>query len=275
MPAVVENQGVICLCFGEEALCCSSNFRSRALEHHFNVLLIEESTGAINDGCWLSEVSLLCCEDVGLAVSGVVDAFVLAAEVGAPVGVEVAGGDEGAEFQDGLGAFESPSGARYVHSVLDDVPARPFDYPGGDGPAFAQRGGVVQVVLLVLQVAGAFAGAAALGPGVAVRSGPAADPCRDLPCFAVQDPAGLGGDPFLGGGLALSKKDQAAFHRYSRTWIRSMMIVTVTPRAAASAVTASIWVLLPSMRTTHSRSWPGSRRPASSKAHAITAGCRR
>ena len=35
--------------------------------------------------------------------------------------------------------------------------------------------------------------------------------------------------------------------------MKSMMIVTVTPRRAASAVTASIWVLFPSMRTTHSR----------------------
>ena len=51
-----------------------------------------------------------------------------------------------------------------------------------------------------------------------------------------------------------------------------MMIVTVMPRLAASAVTASIWVLLPSMRTTQSRLRCGSRRPASSKAAAMTAG---
>ena len=35
--------------------------------------------------------------------------------------------------------------------------------------------------------------------------------------------------------------------------MKSMMIVTVTPRRAAPAVTASIWVLLPSIRTAHSR----------------------
>ena len=51
-----------------------------------------------------------------------------------------------------------------------------------------------------------------------------------------------------------------------------MTIVTVTPRAAASAVTASICVLLPSTRTTHSRLCCGSRRSASSKAAAMTAG---
>src|SRR6266536_2581495 len=114
------------------------------------------------DGCGSFEVSWLCCEVVGFAVFRVVDAFVLAAEVVAPVGVEVAAGGEGAELEDGLGAFEAPSRACYVHSVLDDVPAGPFDYPGGDGPAFPQRCGVVQVVVLVVQVAGAFVGAGAL-----------------------------------------------------------------------------------------------------------------
>src|SRR5208282_2433534 len=116
------------------------------------------SVRTVANGCGSFEVSWLRCEDMAVAVSGVVDAFVLAAEVEAPVVLEVAGGDEGAELEDGLGAFESPSCARYVHSVLDDVPAGPFYDPGGDGPAFPQRGGVVQVVLLVLQVAGAFVG---------------------------------------------------------------------------------------------------------------------
>ena len=54
--------------------------------------------------------------------------------------------------------------------------------------------------------------------------------------------------------------------------MKSMLIVTVTPRAAASAVTASIWVLLPSTRTTQSRLQPGSRRSASPNAVLMTAG---
>jgi hypothetical protein len=54
--------------------------------------------------------------------------------------------------------------------------------------------------------------------------------------------------------------------------MKSITIVTVTPRLAASAVTASIWVLLPSTRTARSRLRPGSRRSASSKAAAMTAG---
>jgi len=70
------------------------------------------------DGCGSCEVSWLRCEDEAVAVFRVVDAFVLAAEVEAPLGVEVAAGDDGAELQDGLGAFEPPSRARYVHSVL-------------------------------------------------------------------------------------------------------------------------------------------------------------
>ena len=44
-------------------------------------------------GCGSFEVSWLRCEDMAVAVSGVVDAFVLAAEVEAPVVLEVAGGD--------------------------------------------------------------------------------------------------------------------------------------------------------------------------------------
>src|SRR5512142_35807 len=140
---------------------------------------------------------------MAVAVFRVVDAFVLAAEMEAPVGVEVACGDEGAEFQDGLGAFESRSRARYGHSVLYDVPAGALDYPGGDGPALGQRGGVAQVPLLVLQVAGAFVGAGAFGRGVAVGGGAAADPGRDPAGLAVQDFAGLVSDPFLGCRLAL------------------------------------------------------------------------
>ena len=65
----------------------------------------------IGYGCGSSEVSWLRCEDEAIAVSGVVDAFVLAAEVEAPVVLEVATGDDGAELENGLGAFQTPSRA--------------------------------------------------------------------------------------------------------------------------------------------------------------------
>jgi hypothetical protein len=42
------------------------------------------------------KVSWLGCENAGFAVSGVMDAFLFAAQVVAPVGVEVAAGGEGA-----------------------------------------------------------------------------------------------------------------------------------------------------------------------------------
>ncbi len=45
---------------------------------------------AVENGCGSFEVSRLRCEDEAVAVSGVVDAFVLAAQVECPVGVEVA-----------------------------------------------------------------------------------------------------------------------------------------------------------------------------------------
>src|SRR5215813_14868276 len=108
-------------------------------------------------GCGSFEVSWLRCEDEAVAVFRAVDAFVLAAEVEAPVVLEVAAGDDGAELEDRPGAFESPSRARYVHSVLDDVPAGALDDPGGNGPALLQRRRVVQAVLLVVQVAGGLA----------------------------------------------------------------------------------------------------------------------
>ena len=118
----------------------------------------------VAEGCGSFEVSWLCCEDVVVAVFGVVDALVLAAEVVAPVVVGVAAGGEGAELEDGLGSFKSPSRAGDVHSVLDQPSCRSLDDSGGDGPAFPQSGVVVEVVLLVVEVAGALVGAGRSAP---------------------------------------------------------------------------------------------------------------
>src|SRR6266851_2529242 len=157
---------------------------------------------SLGDGCGSFEVSWLRCEDVGFAVFRVVDAFVFSAEVVAPVGVEVAAGGEGTELEDGLGSFQAPSRACYVHSVLYDVAACSFDDSGGDRPALGEGRGVAQVVLLVFQVAGAFVGAGALLRGVAAGGGAAPDPGGGLAGLAVQDLAGLACNPFLSGGLA-------------------------------------------------------------------------
>src|SRR6266704_3243000 len=126
-------------------------------------------------GCGSCEVSWLRCEDVGFAAFRVVDALVFSAEVVAPVGVEVAAGGEGTELEDGLGSFQAPSRACYVHSVLYDVAACSFNDSGGDRPAFGEGRGVAQVVLLVFQGAGAFVSAGALVRGVAAGGGTAAD----------------------------------------------------------------------------------------------------
>src|SRR5260370_4657474 len=165
----------------------------------------------ITDGCGSSGVSWLCCEGEVFAVDDSVDAFLLLAQVEAPVVVEVAGGDEGAEPEDGLGTVEAPPCARYVHSVLDDVPACSLDDPGGDRPALAQRGGVAEMVLLVVQVGGALAGGGSCGGRGAVGGGAAADRGRDLAGLAVQDLAGLVGDPFLGGTLAFVEEGPGGF----------------------------------------------------------------
>jgi hypothetical protein len=90
--------------------CCQdlSDHQSRSHEAHYGNWF----------GCGSFGVSWLRCEGEAVAVFRVVNAFVLAAEVKAPVGFEVSVGDDGAELEDGLGAFESPSCARYVHSVF-------------------------------------------------------------------------------------------------------------------------------------------------------------
>src|SRR6266545_2170051 len=54
-------------------------------------------------------------------------------------------------------------------------------------------------------------------------------------------------------------KPQAAFHKYSRTWMRSTRMWTATPRRAASARTRSSWWRAPSTSTTQVRRWEGSR----------------
>ena len=96
------------------------------------------------------------------------DAAVFAVEVVAPVGVEVAVADQGAEFQDGLGAGQSPAGAGDVQAVADQVAAGSFDDtggdrpPGGEGLVVAEEGGVAG------QVADAGVDA---GATVATRSG--------------------------------------------------------------------------------------------------------
>ena len=82
--------------------------------------------GANLNGCGSFEVSWLRCEDEAVAVAGVVDAFVFPAQVVAPVGVEVPGSSESAELENGLGPFEPPSRACYVHSVLDEIPGMPL-----------------------------------------------------------------------------------------------------------------------------------------------------
>lgn len=76
-------------------------------------------------------------------------------EVVLPVVVEVVVAAQGPEFEDGFGAVEAPAGAGDVHAVLDEVPAGAFDDACGDGPALAERGRVVEVGGLVVEVGGA------------------------------------------------------------------------------------------------------------------------
>jgi hypothetical protein len=127
---------------------------------------------------------------------------VLLGEVVAPVVVEVAVADDGAQGEDGFGALESPAGSGDVEAVADQVAAGSFDDPGGDGPARGQCLVVAQVVVVAGQVADARVGAGPLGGGEAGVVGlggylggdPGAVPGQDREC--------LDRDPVLGCGVA-------------------------------------------------------------------------
>src|SRR5713101_6663696 len=106
--------------------------------------------------------------------------FVFFAQVVAPVLVEVAVDDEGAEFEDGLGSLESPAGAGDVHAVFDQPSCRSLDDAGGDRPALGE-GGAYQVFLLGGEVVRAGVGAFAFGWGVPEGGGAAADAGRVMP----------------------------------------------------------------------------------------------
>jgi hypothetical protein len=53
----------------------------------------------------------------------------------APVFLEVAIADHGAQGKDGLGALKAPSCSGDVEPVADQVAAGSFDHSGRDGPA--------------------------------------------------------------------------------------------------------------------------------------------
>src|SRR5580658_7967544 len=147
-------------------------------------------------------VSCGWAEVVGGAAEVVAVVFV--GGVAGPVGGQVAVGADGAEPEHGLGAGQAPAGAGDAHPVLDEVPAGSFDDSGGDGPAFGEGAGVVQVGFLGLQVGqGPGDDLVVLAAGARrVRGGEVLDPGDDLGGPAVQDVQALGGDPVLGGRVA-------------------------------------------------------------------------
>ena len=75
------------------------------------------------EGCGSSEGTRAwrSCDarDNVIVVAGFVDVVSFLGEVVVPVRVEVTVGFDGAEFEDGFGAGESPAGAGDVHPVLD------------------------------------------------------------------------------------------------------------------------------------------------------------
>jgi hypothetical protein len=69
-------------------------------------------------------------------------------------------GGQDPEFEDCLGAGQSPAGAGDVHPVFDEV-AGALDDSGGDGSSLGEGGGVVEVAGLAGQVVGGGVGGCA------------------------------------------------------------------------------------------------------------------
>src|ERR1700686_3996612 len=133
-------------------------------------------------------------------------ALVFAVEVVGPVGVEVAVGVQGAEFEDGFGGVGAPAGAGDVHAVFDQVAAGAFNDAGGDGPPAGQGGGVVQVGGLGVEVAGGPGGGLVLGWAEVAGGGIGAQGGGDLSRAAVQDFGGAGADPWACPGAGLGEE---------------------------------------------------------------------
>src|SRR5664279_3085111 len=245
--------------------------RKKALNHGKGRWLKTVVTCRKSLGCGSSGGASRRVRNDVAGVAGLVDAVAFLGEVVAPVVFEVAVAAKRAEPEDGLGTAESPAGAGEVHPVFDQVAAGAFDDPGGDRPAFRQRGRVVQVPGLVGQVGGAGIragpfGAVELGHrgGTPDRAGhPGGTSRRGQPKAWWRTHAAAAGSPS-------AWQHQAAFHRYSSTWMRSMTTRTDTLRARASAPIRSIWWLFPSTSATQVRWGSGSRRSASSKMRPTT-----
>src|SRR5664279_5535822 len=97
------------------------------------------------------------------------------------------------------------------HAVFDEVAAGAFDDAGGDGPAFLESFGVVEVAVFVGEIGGAFVGAGAF---VAAQPGPgrgAADGRCCVACFAVEDVVGVAADPGFGCGIAFGVQGPGRF----------------------------------------------------------------
>jgi hypothetical protein len=133
-----------------------------------------------------------CCEiAVLLLVVAVVVAVFFLPEVEGEVVVQVAVPVQGAELEDGFGAVQAPPGSADLHPVLDQPFRCSLDQAAGDRPSGLQERGVVQAVLLMFQVGGAFVRAGAFGCAVPVCAGTAADAGPHVAVPAGQDLGGL------------------------------------------------------------------------------------
>src|SRR5664279_1955093 len=169
--------------------------RKKALNHGKGRWLKTVVTCRKSLGCGSSGGASRRVRNDVAGVAGLVDAVAFLGEVVAPVVFEVAVAAKRAEPEDGLGTAESPAGAGEVHPVFDQVAAGAFDDPGGDRPAFRQRGRVVQVPGLVGQVGGAGIGAGPFGAVELGHRGGTPDRAGHPGGLPVEDSPRRGGAP--------------------------------------------------------------------------------
>ena len=68
--------------------------------------------------------------------------LVLAIQVEAPAGIEVARHLERTQLQNGFRSGDRPAGASAIEAIADEVTASPLDNPAGDGESLGQRAAI-------------------------------------------------------------------------------------------------------------------------------------
>ena len=79
-------------------------------------------------------------------------ALVFLRQMKTPVGLEITADPQRPQAQDGFGALHAPAGPGHLHTVFDEVAARAFDHPCGNGETRRQIRVVMQEIRILAQI---------------------------------------------------------------------------------------------------------------------------